>query len=110
MALKHARAGEVVDVGPLGPALSTSRTTTLLKTGQLEVVRLVLAAGKEIPEHEAPGELVVQCLEGRIAFTSGGTTRDLAAGQLLYLDAEEPHAVRCLEDASVLLTILLNRH
>ena len=36
-------------------------------------------------------------------------TTELEAGQLMYLVAEEPHAVRCIEDASFLLTILLHR-
>ena len=65
-------------------ALAAAKTTTLVKTEALEVIRLVILAGKDIPEHRAPGEITVQCLEGRVAFGSGGTTRDLAAGDLLY--------------------------
>jgi quercetin dioxygenase-like cupin family protein len=109
MALPHAQPGEVIDVRPLGPALPDTKTKTLFKTADLEVVRIVMRAGKEISEHEAPGQIIVQCLEGKVSFTTMGQTRELAAGQLLYLAAEEPHAVNCLEDASFLLTILLNR-
>jgi len=109
MAVIHAKPNELVDVQPYGAALATAKTTTLFKTDQVELIRLVLAAGKVIPEHEAPGEIIVQCLEGRIEFTSAGKAVELGAGQLLYLDSEEPHAVRCIEDASVLVTILLNR-
>ena len=109
MALRHAQPGEIVDVRPLGPRLAESRTTTLLKTDNVEVVRIVMPAGKEISEHEAPGEIIVQCLEGKIAFTALGKRQALEAGQLLHLKAEEPHAVECIEDASFLLTILLNR-
>jgi quercetin dioxygenase-like cupin family protein len=50
---------------------------------------------------------MVQCLEGKIAFTALGKTEELAAGQMLYLTAGEPHSVKCIEDASFLLTILL---
>jgi quercetin dioxygenase-like cupin family protein len=109
MAIEHAKPGEVVDVRPLGAALADSKTHTLFKTKNLEVVRLVMPAGKEISEHEAPGEITVQCLEGKIAFTALGGTEELEAGQMLYLAAEEPHSVKCIEDASFLLTILLNR-
>jgi len=109
MAIPHAQPGQVVDVRPLGTALSDSKTRTLFKTGSVEAIRIVLPAGKEISEHEAPGEIVVQCLEGRIAFTALGRSQELAAGQLLYLPAEEPHSVKCLEAASFLLTILTNR-
>lgn len=108
MAMHHAQPGEIVDVRPLGSALADTRTRTLFKTSNVEAVRMVMQAGKEISEHEAPGEIVVQCLEGKIALTAVGRTRELEAGQLLYLAPEEPHSVRCIEDASFLLTILLN--
>lgn len=107
MAIPHANPAEVIDVRPLGVALATTKTHTLLKTGHVEVVRLVMTAGKEIAEHKAPGEITVQCLEGKIAFTALGKTHDLEAGQMLYLNAGEPHSVKCVVDASFLLTILL---
>jgi quercetin dioxygenase-like cupin family protein len=49
----------------------------------------------------------VQCLEGRIAFTAAGQTQELVAGQLLYLAAGAPHALKGIDDSSVLVTILL---
>lgn len=107
MAIPHAQPGEIIDVRPLGPALRSSQTTTLLKTNTLEVVRLVMQAGKEIAEHRAPGEITVQCLEGKVAFTALGKTQELSAGQMLFLGAGDPHALRCIDDASILLTILL---
>ena len=109
MATHHAQPGDVVDVRPLGPTLADTTTRTLFKTENVEVVRVVMAAGKQISEHEAPGEIIVQCLEGKVAFTAPGKTTELEAGQLMYLASEEPHSVKCIEDASFLLTILLNR-
>lgn len=107
MAISHAQPGEVVDVRPLGATLTTAKTTTLLKSDKVEIIRLVMVAGKVLAEHKARGEITVHCLEGRIAFTALGQTLELTAGQLLYLPAGEPHSVECLEDASVLLTLLL---
>ena len=107
MAIPHAKSGEVIDIRPLGPALAQAKTTTLVKTKTLEIIRLVIPSGKDIPEHHAPGEITVQCLEGRVNFSTGDTRRDLAAGQLLYLSSEEPHSLHGLEDASVLVTIVL---
>ncbi|MBX3415130.1 MAG: cupin domain-containing protein [Pirellulales bacterium] len=107
MAIPHAQPGEVIEVRPLGASLDRAMTTTLIKTARLEVVRLVMSKGKEIAAHRAPGEITVQCLEGKVAFTAQGKTQELTAGQLLYLNAGELHAVNCLEDASILLTILL---
>ena len=102
----QANSVEVVDVRPLGAALASAGTATLVKAGAVTVVRLVVPAGKEIPAHAAKGELVVHCLEGRVAFTAGGKTHDLAAGHLLCLPAGEPHSVRGVEDGSLLLTLV----
>ena len=107
MAFPHAQPGEVIDVRPLGAGLATAKTSTLLKSDKIEIIRLVMAAGKVLAEHKARGEITVHCIEGRIAFTALGQTHELAAGQLLYLPAGEPHSVQCLEDASFLLTLLL---
>ncbi|MBL9082903.1 MAG: cupin domain-containing protein [Planctomycetales bacterium] len=108
MAIQHAESGEIISL-PLGASLASSKTTTLLKTADLEVIRLVLPAGKEIPSHKAPGEITVQCLEGRVAFTAHDKTQDLAPGQMLYLTAGEPHALKAGEDSTVLVTILLSK-
>jgi quercetin dioxygenase-like cupin family protein len=109
MAILHTKPGEVVDVRPLGANLATTQTKALVKTKTLEVIRLVVQAGKEIPTHKAKGEIVVQCLEGKIAFTSEGKTQELTSGQLLYLAAGEPHSLNGIEASSLLLTILLTK-
>jgi quercetin dioxygenase-like cupin family protein len=106
MAIPHAKPGEVIDVAPYGHDLANARTKTLFQSGPLEVIRLVMATGKEIPEHKAPGPITVHCLEGKIAFTTLGETRELAAGQMLCLLDSEPHAVRCVEAGSFLLTLV----
>jgi quercetin dioxygenase-like cupin family protein len=110
MAIPHAKPDEVVDVRPLGSALASAQTKTLVRAEQVEVIRLVVPAGKVIEEHKAKGEIVVQCLEGRVAFTAFGKTQNLDAGKLLYLPTGEPHTVKGIEDASLLLTVLLPKH
>ena len=109
MALHHADSGEVVDIRPLGGALKEHNTRTLVNTNQLEIIRLVLPAGKEIPQHRAPREITVQCIEGKIEFTAHGETKILEAGQMLYLAAEEAHSLKAVEDSTVLLTLLLDK-
>jgi quercetin dioxygenase-like cupin family protein len=108
MAIPHARSGEVVSVRPLGRRLAESRTETLIKTDALEVIRLVAPAGKKFDEHRVPGEITVQCLEGAVELKVGGAGRRLSAGEMAYLEGSTPHAVQAIEDASVLLTILLS--
>jgi quercetin dioxygenase-like cupin family protein len=109
MSIQHANSGDVVTLR-LGSELNSSKTTTLAKTTNLELIRLVLPAGKEIPPHKAPGEITVQCLEGKVAFTANGTTQEMTAGQLIFLAAGELHAVKGIEDSSLLVTILLGKN
>lgn len=106
MAIPHAMPGEVIDVRPLESELAASKTHTLFKAEKIEVIRLVMAEGKVLSEHKAPGEITVHCLEGKIAFTTMGQTHELTAGQMIYLKAGEPHSVQCLEEASFLLTLV----
>ena len=80
-----------------------------MRTGTVEVVRLIVRAGQEVPQHTSKGEIIVHCLEGRVAFTALGKTQVLEAGKLLDLPAGEPHALKGIEDASLLLTIVVPR-
>ena len=105
MADSHSEAGELINVCPLGSQLESKKTTTLVKTDHLQIIRLILKSGKSLPNHSAPGILIIQCLEGRVIFKCLGKTHELSPGQLLHLPPAEPHAVECLETASLLLTI-----
>lgn len=107
MAIPKANSAEIVDVRPLGTTLATTVSRTLVKTKTIEVIRLVLPAGKEIPTHKAPNEITVQCLEGRVAFTTAGQTQELTQGQFLYLTAAEPHSLKAIEHSSLLVTLVL---
>ena len=97
----------VIDIRSSGTVVSGGPSSLLAKTSALEVRRLILSKGRAIPTHHAPGEITVHCLEGRIAFTSGETTRELGAGQMLVLVAGEPHSVAGMEDSTVLVTKVL---
>ena len=107
MAIHHAGPTEVFDVRPLREKLRESKTTALVKTDTLEVIRIVLPAGKQLPPHRVDGEITVQCLEGCLIFDAEGTEHELAQGQMLYLAGGALHALRGIEDSSVLVTILL---
>jgi quercetin dioxygenase-like cupin family protein len=85
--------------------LAQARTETLAQTDDLRVLRLVIRAGEQHPTHTPPGTAVLHCLEGRVAVSVRGTTGELAAAHLLYLPAGEPHALRGVEDASLLLIV-----
>ena len=107
MAIAHAKPGEVVNVRPLAGGLATARSETLVKTHSLEVIRVVLPAGKEIARHDVPGEITVQCLEGNVEFRIADAKRELAVGDFLYLEGSDEHSLRANVDSSLLVTILL---
>jgi quercetin dioxygenase-like cupin family protein len=107
MAIPHATSGQLINVQPLGAGLPSGRTTALFKSEQLEVIRLVLPAGKSLPPHSVPGEITVQCIEGHIDVTAEGRSHLLQAGQMLYLSRAVSHGVVALQDSSALVTIVL---
>lgn len=106
MSLPHPRPGEIIDIRPLGDKLADAASIALVRTDDFEVMRLVLPKGKSIPEHSVQGEVTLQCLEGTVEVQAHGNTQALQAGQMLYLDVNEPYAINALENASVLMTML----
>ena len=109
MAIPHAASGELIDVRPLAGNLRQTSSSTLVRADHLEVFRLVLPAGKAAPDHKASGAITIQCMEGAVELDAHGRTQILRAGTMVYLSDAEPHEVRALEDASLLVTVLLRR-
>jgi len=107
MALTHATPGAPCDVRPLGPRLGASLSVALFKSRQLEVIRLVLPAGKTMPPHSVHGEITLQCIEGLLQVELRAGVQVLEPGQLLFLTGDELHAVSAPVDSSALLTIVL---
>jgi quercetin dioxygenase-like cupin family protein len=107
MALSHAISGQPLDVRPFGERLVTEKTSALFKSSDLEVMRLVLVAGKSLPPHRVPGEITIHCLEGSLEIELDGRTVSLGAGELVFLAGGAMHGVKALTDASALVTIAL---
>ena len=59
--------------------------------------------------HPVMGEITVQCLEGTVHFQSGGATHLLRAGDLVHLQPRALHALTAVQDASLLVTLCLQR-
>lgn len=106
MALRHASAGQIVDLRPLGTGLKQVRTAAIIKSEMFEAVRLVIRAGGNIKPHKVEGAITLHCLEGRALLRLPAATLELSAGQWVYLDEGEPHSISAIEDTSFLLTIL----
>jgi quercetin dioxygenase-like cupin family protein len=108
MAIAHAVSGEVVDLLTPGVGNNTpEKTLALFKAKDLEVMRVVLAAGKRVPDHSVPGSITVQCLEGQVELSMPGHTATLSAGQFAYVGGGVSHALHALQDCDLLVTIAI---
>jgi quercetin dioxygenase-like cupin family protein len=109
MAIPHAQPGQAIDVKPLGSRIAQETTVALFKSADLEVMRLVLLAGRSLPPHSVHGEITIQCIEGALEVALESGTQVLQPGQMLYLAGGASHGVKALQDSSALVTVALRR-
>jgi len=109
MALPHAQLLDVINVAPLGDKLRESVSTSLIKTGRLQLQHLVLPAHRDVPEHHVDDECVIHCLEGLVEVTMPGGVRSLEAGMVVVLPARQKHGLRARADSALLVTLLLRQ-
>lgn len=107
MALPHAQPLDVIDVGRPGEPLVETRSTSLIKTGRLQLLHFVLAAHEDQAMHHVDDECVLQCLTGDVEVVTPGGTRRLGPGQLVLLPAGQMHGLRARALASAVLATLL---
>jgi len=102
----HISSGEVINLKTLKKGKSADTSLALVKTKDMEVIRMVVKRGKAIPEHSVEGEVSVQCLKGEVLFRIGEQARTLSKDDWLFLDGGTPHSLHAKEDCILLLTIL----
>ena len=102
-----AQPGEVIDA--LSAWTDGEEKAVILRTREMEVLRLHLARGAQIPTHEAQGEVTILCVQGRTLVTALGNQHELNSGQMLYLLIHEPFELFGLEESSLLITVLSTR-
>ena len=89
------------------PATKGHRQVSLVHRGPLRLVLFTLDAGGELPEHRAPGHVVIHCLEGQLDVGAAGRVERLDADDALLLDPDVPHTVKALAESRMLLTVCL---
>ncbi len=107
MAISHLSSGDVTNLSPLGDRLEQTPTTALFKEECLEVMRIVLPAGRTMLVHAVDGPLTVQCIEGEVDLQMNEDHQILRSGDLIYLAAAVPHALTAFHNASLLVTVVL---
>ncbi|WP_222910720.1 hypothetical protein [Pseudomonas sp. DNDY-54] len=104
MALHHAQSGEVVNL-LAHPQTTTLQSQAIVSTPELEVMRLCLPAGKQVPPHAVAGAITLQCLQGSIEVQAHDGWHPMQVNDHLYLAGNVEHALRALTDAVVLVNI-----
>lgn len=106
MAQRKIKPGEVVNLYSPPTDLPEDATLALMKTRDMEVIRMVLPKEKDITEHSVDGQISVQCLEGKTEFYVDGEKHLLTSGDWLYLSRSQSHSLKAIRDSILLITIL----
>lgn len=75
----------------------------LLTAPGLRATLFKFAPGQELSEHTSSARVLVQVMSGRCEFTIDGQPRVLTPGELLHLPPKAPHAVRALDELTLLV-------
>ena len=69
---------------------------------KLMVVKVHFAPGAAVPSHSHPNEQATYVVSGRLQFTLGDKTMDLAAGQTIGVPSNVAHRVVAADETTVL--------
>lgn len=106
MAIDHAKRGQLINLNKWPAGLEPGQSHAVAITDYMEIARLMLDAGKELPTHAIDHPIIIHCLSGLVELVTPRARQSIGAGQLLYLDANDPHSLNAFEDSEVLLTII----
>jgi quercetin dioxygenase-like cupin family protein len=97
---------ELADLWRSQPVQATGHSAkTLVKHPDLRVVLIAMNAGARLGDHQSPGRVELQILEGRVRLWVRGEIHELPAGGWVALGPEVPYDVEASEASAVLLSI-----
>ena len=79
---------------------------TLFPESEPKTIRLRLAAGESVPEHDHPGRVIVlHLLAGEVELSLDGEVHEAVAGDVLRFDGDQQIAPTAVEDSEALLVL-----
>ena len=87
------------------PAKAGHRQAGLIHRGPLRLLLFAFEPGGRLPEHRAPGQVVIHCLRGELTVEAAGSRQRLGGGEVLVLQPDVPHSVEALAESEMLLTV-----
>jgi quercetin dioxygenase-like cupin family protein len=108
MALEHASPLQPIRLLTDGTLPPDAVSVSLIKSQELQLLRVVLRAGGVLPAHWVAGECTIHCLSGSAQLTADGQRLDLEAGDVVLVPTHQPHELKAQhEDSALLVTIRL---
>lgn len=104
MALKHAKSGEIVNLLTSGESTAPI-SQALVCTPEIELMRLILKAGKDVPVQAVAGPITLFCHQGSVRVQVDNNWQTMHDNDLMYLAGGAHHALHAVSDAVVLVTL-----
>ena len=92
--------------GLIDYAVDSVVSKTLLDKPVGTLTLFAFDAGQRLSEHTAPFDAVVQIVDGQGVITIDGAEHTVAAGEIVIMPADVPHAVRAEKRFKMLLTMI----
>ena len=79
---------------------------TLSQLPKITLTLFAFPAGEGLSTHKAPGDALVQVLDGEAEITIGGTPHVVKGGQSIVMPADIPHGLKAITNFKMLLTLI----
>src|SRR5690606_8316403 len=96
---------QIIDLRSADGPVSRVHSEPVLNAGLLKAVRSELPEGEEIPLHSIPESATLHCLSGKVAIGLDDQEVRLAEQQMIFLVAHQPHVIKAMTDAVILMTM-----
>lgn len=79
---------------------------TFSQNSSLSLTLFAFDAGEGVSTHTAPGDALVQVLDGEALVNIDGKEMNLGAGEVVVMPADIPHSVTAVKRFKMLLTVV----
>jgi quercetin dioxygenase-like cupin family protein len=79
---------------------------TFAQNPSVSVTLFAFAAGEGVSTHTAPGDAMVQVLDGEAVVNIDGKEMTVGTGQVVVMPADIPHSVTAVRKFKMLLTVV----
>jgi quercetin dioxygenase-like cupin family protein len=102
--IPYSEAHALVDLVDYEKGRVVSRT--FAQNEGLSLTLFAFDEGEGLSTHAAPGDAMVQVLDGEVALTIGGKEMVAKAGEVVVMPADVPHSVNATKPFKMLLTVV----